>query len=134
MEHFKSVHDDEFQVKTEKAGPELWIPMGLLAVVAIMLTISSVMSGLMSMADFLIFPVIGIALTASYPAVRKMQRNSNYREYLKGLQPGELQALDDSELDMESRKLARELLDDPTTYRRCAVETNKTEGTSDHGG
>lgn len=127
-EAFKSVLDEEFQVKTQKAGPELWVPMGFLGLVAILVTVASVQAGLTTWVDLIMLPIIGGALGASYPGVRRMMRNNNYREYLKSLEPGQLQEIDDSDLDWESRQLARQLLDNPSTFKRCAERTNKAEG------
>lgn len=104
---FKHVTDREFEIATEKAGAGVFMTLIILAEVAVCAFI--VLGKLGGNQAFLLVMVgvVSLGLVLMRSVLRKQKRNERYESYLSQLTPDQLEELLQSDLDRESKAIAK---------------------------
>lgn len=110
-EKIKPMSDEEFTFVPEKAGPEVWIVLGVLGVIAVALMAANAQLSGGFDPFWIIFPAIAaVGFGMMMPTIRKMQRKEKYQKYLRRQPRENLNEALRSDLDAESLAMIQEAL------------------------
>lgn len=130
-EKIKPLSDEEFTFVPDKAGPEVWIILGVLGLIAVALMATNALISGGFDPWWITFPAIAaVGFGMMMPTIRKMQRKEKYQKYLRRQSRDNLSEALMSDLDAESLAMIREALnsdsapsedDDVRSSRRSAA-------------
>ena len=108
----KPLSDDQFEFVPEKAGTEVWVLLGVLGLIAALLMMANAkMSGGFDPFWIILPTIAAVGFGLMMPTIRQMQRAEKYRRYLKQHSKAVLKSAQESDLDDESLKQIREVLE-----------------------
>lgn len=112
----KTVMSDKFTFVPEKAGREVYVSLGLLALIAVVLMVANTRIEGEFDIWWVIFPaILAGGLGIMLPQIRYQQRVSKYKEYLREQSREALNEALESELDEKSREVIKQVLTEPKT-------------------